>query len=201
MLDVQHFLQENEYIDFSAPVIQEKAHTLFCNIEEPIEKAKIAFEYVRDEIPHSFDICSNTITAKASDVLLYQTGICHAKANLLAALLRSQGIPTGMCYQHLTLADDDSKGYCLHCFNAIYLNGQWIRVDARGNTNGKNAQFSLSSPKLAFENRKEYDEYFSPGIYSIPHSETMKLLSSAKSLEAVAGGLLDHIAEKPDVLG
>lgn len=29
-------------------------------------------------------------------------------------ILRNQGIPTGMCYQHLTLAEDDSKGYCLH---------------------------------------------------------------------------------------
>ena len=59
------------------------------------EKAKIAYEYVRDEIPHSFAIDSKIITAKASDVLRYKTGICHAKANLLAALLRSQSIPVG----------------------------------------------------------------------------------------------------------
>lgn len=40
-----------------------------------------------------------------------------------------------MCFQHITLAADDSKGYCVHCFNAIYIDNKWIKVDARGNTN------------------------------------------------------------------
>lgn len=36
------------------------------------------------------------IINKASDVLKYKIGICHAKSNLLASLLRSQNIPTGV---------------------------------------------------------------------------------------------------------
>lgn len=163
-MDLPIFLQENKYIDFSSSLIIEKANQLFEHINADVEKAKIAYKYVRDEIPHSFDIKSDIITAKASDVLKYKTGICHAKANLLAALLRREGIPTGMCFQHLTLTDDDSLGYCVHCYNAIYVNNRWIKVDARGNTNGKNAQFSLDIPILAFPNRKNYNEFFWPGI-------------------------------------
>lgn len=140
------------------------------------------------------------MTACASDVLKFKTGICHAKSNLLAALLRSQGIPAGFCFQHLTLADDESKGYCVHCFNAVMLNGKWIKVDARGNKKGINAQFSLEEPALAFMCRPQYDEYFFEGIYSVPDTKTMELLTNAESIEEVALGLPDFLSIAPDLI-
>jgi transglutaminase-like putative cysteine protease len=103
MNGLQAFLSEDKYVDFSAPIIQAKASELFDGIMDDTQKARAAYEFVRDKIPHSFDIGATTITAKASDVLKHETGICHAKANLLAALLRSQGIPAGFCFQHITL--------------------------------------------------------------------------------------------------
>jgi transglutaminase-like putative cysteine protease len=193
------FIAENDYIDYSNALIANLAKKLFAGAKDSLNKAKIAFEYVRDEIPHSFDVQADVITARASDVLTHKTGICHAKANLLAALLRSQAIPTGFCYQHLTLANDDSRGYCLHCFNSVYLNGQWIFFDARGNTNGKNAQFSVETPKLAFPNRAEYDEYCFNGVWATPDEPTMRLLKRAKDLRSVADGLPEHPATKPDI--
>ncbi|MDR3599482.1 MAG: transglutaminase family protein [Desulfosporosinus sp.] len=199
-MDFAVFLQEHNYIDFSAPLIIEKAKQLFNQMNTDIEKAKIAFEYVRDEIPHSFDIEAKIIAAKASDVLKYQTGICHAKANLLAALLRTQGIPTGMCFQHITLADDDSLGYCVHCFNAIYVDNHWIKVDARGNTNGKNARFSLDKPILAFPNRENYNEFFWPGIYANPHKDTMKMLDNATCIQDILDNIPDYVNQIPDII-
>jgi len=193
------FLQEHKYIDFSSPNIKAKAGELFGGLHEDTQKAKVSYEFVRDEIPHSFDVKSGFITAKASDVLKYKTGICHAKANLFAALLRSQGIPTGFCFQHLTLADDDSIGYAVHCYNAIYIDGHWIKVDARGNKPGINAQFSLDTPVLAFPCRPEYDEYFWPGIYAVPHVATMQVLERARSLQDVLDHLPDMITESPDI--
>jgi transglutaminase-like putative cysteine protease len=193
------FLQEHKYIDFLSPGIQAAAAELFDGMRDGTQKAKAAYEFVRDEIPHSFDIKSDVITAKASDVLLHKTGICHAKANLLAALLRSQGIPVGLCFQHLTLADDDSMGYAVHCYNAIYLDGHWIKVDARGNKPGVNAQFSLDEPVLAFSCRTKYDEYFWPGIYAVPHKATMQMLERAKSLQDVLDNIPDMITELPDI--
>lgn len=199
-MNLSIFLQENNYIDFSSPLIIEKAKQLFHCINSDVEKAKIAYEFVRDEIPHSFDIKANIITAKASDVLKYRTGICHAKANLLAALLRSQGIPTGMCFQHITLADDDSIGYCVHCYNAIYINNRWIKVDARGNTNGKNAQFSVDLAILAYPNRQNYNEFFWPGIYANPHLDTMKMLDKATCLQDILDNIPNYVNEIADII-
>ena len=198
-MNLSKFLEEHRYIDFSSPAIQEKANELFHGINNDVEKAKIAYEYVRDEIPHSFDINAKIITAKASDVLKYKTGICHAKSNLLAALLRSQKIPAGFCFQRLTLMDDDSLGYCVHCFNAVFVNERWIKVDARGNTNGISAQFSLDEPILAFPPRPEYDEYIWNGIYARPHADTMKMLEMAKSLQDINDNIPDDVNEAPDV--
>ena len=199
-MDMNNFLAENYYTDFSSTIIQDKAKTLFYGIDDTVEKAKIAYEYIRDEIPHTFDIQSDIITAKASDVLIYNTGICHAKANLLAALLRAQNIPVGFCFQHLTLSNNDLLGYCVHCYNAIFINNRWIKVDARGNTNGVNAQFSLTEPQLAFFNRSSYNEYFWKGIYSKPHLDTMRMLEKANSLQDILDNIPDYVLENPDII-
>lgn len=187
------YLSEHRYIDYSADNIQKCIKSLFSDAENDIEKASIAYHFVRDEIPHSFDCNATVITAKASEVLLHRTGICHAKANLLAALLRPQGIPVGFRFQHLTLLDDDSMGYCVHCYNAIFLDNRWIEVDARGNTNGKNAQFSMGEPMLAFPNRPHYDEYFWDGIFAVPHPKTMKMLDSCKSTQDILNNIPNNI--------
>ena len=121
---MDRFFASSKYIDFDAGNIQVKASGLFSDGMSDIEKARIAFEFVRDEIPHSFDCDATVITARASDVLKHGTGICHAKPNLLAALMHTQGIPTGFCFKRITLADDDSMGYCVHAFNAVYVGGK-----------------------------------------------------------------------------
>ena len=199
-MDMKPFLAENHYIDYMSPIILEKTEQLFNNINSDIDKTKIAYEFVRDSIPHSFDINAKIITAKASDVLKYETGICHAKANLLAALLRSQGIPVGFCFQHIAFKKDDSLAYAVHCYNAIFVDNHWIKLDANGNTNGKNAQFSIDKPILAFPNRKEYGEYFWDGIYANQHLDKMKLLKKTKTLQDVIDNLPDYVNELPDIL-
>jgi transglutaminase-like putative cysteine protease len=198
-MDMSKFLSEDIYVDFSSPIIQEEAERLFKQIASDVEKVRIAYEFVRDEIPHSFDFNTEVITYKASDVLKYRTGICHAKSNLLAALLRSQNIPAGFYFQHLTLADDESLGYCVHCYNAVYVENHWIKLDARGNKEGVDAQFSLGEPILAFPNRKEYDEYDWKGIYAKPHYDTMMMLKNARTIQDVIDNLPDYVDEIPDI--
>ncbi len=134
-------------------------------------------------------------------MLLHGTGICHAKANLLAALLRSQNIPAGFCFQRLTRGIDDSRGHLIHCYTAALLDGHWVKLDARGNTNGKNAQFSLGEPMLAFPCRPRYRECFLPGIYANPHAETMAVLEQAENLREVLENLPDTVRESPDIDG
>ena len=150
------------------------------------------------KIPHSFDIASDLVPVKASDVLLAKTGICHAKANLLAAILRHEKIPAGFCYEHITLSKDEFLGYCVHGFNAVWL-GKWIKLDARGNKEGIHAEFSLEKFIPAFPTREGFNEYFYPGIYAEPLADAMQMLEAANSREDIIETITRDITAKPDI--
>jgi transglutaminase-like putative cysteine protease len=112
--------------------------------------AKRCFEFVRDEIRHSFDHQLNPVTCRASDVLQHRTGYCYTKSHLLCALLRANGIPAGLCYQRLEVDDEGTK-HCLHGLNAIFLTDHgWYRVDARANREDVRAEFNPPHEQLAF---------------------------------------------------
>lgn len=176
----QDYLLEDLYVDYSHLLIREKVEDLYKNCISEIDKIKKAYEFVRDDINHSWDIQSTRITRKASEVLVYKEGICYSKSNLFAALLRAVNIPTGFCYQRLTLGDTPETGYVIHALNAVYLSKtkKWIRLDARGNKKGVNAQFDINTEKLAFPIRKKYDEKDYPIIYVKPAKVTMDTLSN-----------------------
>lgn len=172
------YLLELDVVDYSYPLIREKVEALFTYSLNEMDMIKTAYEFVRDNIAHSYDIQSSRVTCKASEVLYFREGICYAKSHLLAAILRSKGIPTGFCYQRLTLGDTPEDGYCIHALNAVYLRslGRWIRLDARGNKPGVDAQFSVDKEQLAFPVRKEYDEEDYPVIYVRPNVNTVNTL-------------------------
>lgn len=151
MIDMEKYLKVSEVIDWKHPDIMERAKQIASGFETPMAIAKACFEWVRDEIRHSYDYQMNPVTCRASDVLQHKTGYCFAKSHLLAALLRANQIPAGFCYQRLSI-DDQGAPYSLHGFNAIYLpEVGWYRVDARGNKEGVNAQFSPPQEQLAFK--------------------------------------------------
>ena len=136
------YLETSEIIDWDNPAIVELANTLALNQSGPMAIARSCFEWVRDEIRHSYDYQMNPVTCRASDVLRYKTGYCYAKSHLLAALLRANGIPAGLCDQRLSI-DETGAPYCLHGLNAAYLpEVGWYRMDARGNRSGVDAQFT-----------------------------------------------------------
>ncbi len=115
-------------------------------------------------------------------------------------MLRCEGIPCGICFEHLTLSDDDLLGYCIHAYNAVFLDSKWVRLDARGNKPGVYAQFSLDEPKLAYPPRPQYDEYFIDGIYAKPHMDTMIMLEKATCLQDIMDNIPEYVIEKPDVI-
>jgi transglutaminase-like putative cysteine protease len=148
---MEEYLRASEVIDCQHPEIVNLAQKIASGHQSATAIAKKCFEWVRDEIRHSFDYQMNPVTCRASDVLRYKTGYCYAKSHLLAALLRANQIPAGFCYQRLSI-DDQGAPYCLHGFNAIYLPEiGWYRVDPRGNKEGVNAQFSPPQEQLAFK--------------------------------------------------
>ena len=197
---MERFLQPSYYVDLQAENIQATARALFAPDMTPAEKARTAYHFVRDEMLHSFDCHAQVVTVRASEVLHHRTGICHAKANLLAALLRIQGIPTGFSFQRITYAaQDESMGYCTHAFNAVYLGGHWVKLDARGNKPGIDAQFSLGDPILASPPRPLVEEFLYKGIYSHPQPVTMRKLENSQHPKELYYGFPDELIELPDI--
>lgn len=189
--ELSEYLAASEVIDYEDENIQAVGRHLSTYGKTEVEFAKAAYEYVRDRIPHSCDIQGKTVTWKASKVLSEKEGICYAKSHLLAAILRSQKIPTGFCYQKLVFDDSEPSYLTLHGLNAIYLESikRWIRVDARGNKPGVNAEFSLDREALAFPVRENWGEIDYQTIYTQPNKKVVSALKTSNTLEE----LLSHL--------
>ena len=174
------YLQPSPLIDFTHPGIREYIAGSAGRGRTEADIVRETFEFVRDQVSHSWDIGSRRVTAKASEVLRHREGICYAKSHLLAALLRGMGIPSGLCYQRLTLGDTPDAGYCVHALNTVYLAslGRWIRLDARGNKPGVDAQFSTDSEQLAFAVRPEYGERDYGTNHPEPHPKIVETLTT-----------------------
>ena len=186
---MKKYLESGKFIDWKNPDVLKKAQALSQGIKDKNRIAKLCFDYVRDEIKHSFDYQLNPITCKASDVLKYGTGYCYAKSHLLAALLRANNIPAGLCYQRVTISD--VPPFCLHGLNAVYLEQHgWYRIDARGNKPGINAQFCPPVEKLAFS-LVTVGETLLPEIWVEPLSIVTNTLESNATWLQVAKNLPD----------
>ncbi len=129
---MQAFLESSTYINWQSPEIQNQAEVLTKGLTDQVEIVRRCFEFVRDEIKHSYDYALNPVTCVASDVLKEKTGFCFAKSHLLAALLRAKGIPTALLYQRVS-AGEGSEAFFWHGLNQVFLNEfGWYRLDSRG---------------------------------------------------------------------
>jgi transglutaminase-like putative cysteine protease len=189
-LRMNEYLKPGKYVDSDHPDVVKKALALSAGVDDPQEIARACFEFVRDEIRHSWDYKLNPVTCKASDVLKHGTGYCYAKSHLLAALLRANQIPAGLCYQRLTIAND-APPFCLHGLNAVFLEPfGWYRIDARGNKPGVSAQFSPPVEKLAFPLLTE-GEADLPEIHAEPLQAVVDVLEQYDDYLLVSNNLPD----------
>lgn len=180
---IDDYLKEDEVIDFTNHSIVQLADKLYGNINNDIEYIKRAYEYVRDNVFHSADINEDVITCVASEVLKAGHGICFAKSHLLSALLRCKSIPTGFCYQKILLDEDITPVLVYHGLNGVYIKElkKWIRLDARGNKNGVNAQFSIQAEQLAYAIRVEKGEEEDFTVYPNPDIKILEKLRKNKT--------------------
>lgn len=175
---IEEYLKADAVINYKCESITQLSDQLFQKAGTELEYIKIVYEYVRDNISHSADINEDLITCTASEVLEAGHGICFAKSHLLAALLRSKSIPTGFCYQKLILDDETAPVLIYHGLNGVYISDmkKWIRLDARGNKEGVNAQFSIDTEWLAFPIRPELGEVDSLVVYPEPDVKVLERL-------------------------
>ncbi|GAB2964957.1 transglutaminase-like domain-containing protein [Streptomyces heilongjiangensis] len=175
--DLSAYLAADDVIDHHHPVVRETAARLARRAADSYDYARVAFDFVRDAVPHSADAGDPRVTWRASDVLGQGTGICHAKAHALTALLRAEDIPTALCYQRL--AHDDGGGHAVHGLVAVRLGGGWHRQDPRGNKPGVDARFSLTGERLAWVPDPAAGERDYPLLHAVPHPAVIDALRAA----------------------
>lgn len=175
---IDDYLKQTDIIDYDHPNITALIESLDIRTQSELEKVRVFYEFVRDEVTHSWDEQTHVVTKKASEVAKHKTGICYAKANLLAALLRKEGIPSGFCYQRLLLFDEPAQGFYLHAFNAAFLSSlnRWIYMDARGNVA---TALSIDEPALAYTPDESVGEKTYETVFAEPNEKTMNALAQA----------------------
>lgn len=169
--NLDDYLQEiPNLIEFKSGLVKDLINEIKNKYNTKLEQAHFTFNFVRDEIIHSFDRQDiRGVYISAEDVLKHKEGICYSKSHLLAALLRGQDIPCGFCYQRvLKKTNDPNSGLALHGLNAVYLDHVgWFRVDPRGNKEGIDSHFNYLEEKLAYPIRAEYDEVDYPQVLTV----------------------------------
>lgn len=179
--DSSAYLGFDEVIDGDEPSVAALAAELSRASVDEVSFARTAFEWVRDNIGHSYDVADPRVTLAASDVLAEGVGLCYAKSHLLVALLRGGAVPAGLCYQRL---GGSAEGWFLHGLVAVHLNGSWHRLDPRGNKPGIDAQFSLTNERLAYVPEPVRGEVDYPKVFVSPVKEVVAVLRTATDVLA-----------------
>jgi transglutaminase-like putative cysteine protease len=177
--DPAEYLGADGIIDGKHPAVAALAGDLRARYSDDHDFARAAYEWVRDEVAHAYDAQDPRVTFSASEVLEQGVGLCYAKSNLLAAILRSGGVPTALCYQRL---GDPDEGYFVHGLVAVHLAGGWHRQDPRGNKPGLDAQFSISDERLAWRADTSRGECDYSRFYVTPAPEVVSALRAADNI-------------------
>jgi transglutaminase-like putative cysteine protease len=176
------YLQSTDIIDWHIPLVKAKAKELATGYELTLDIVKSCYKFVRDEIQHTGDYGLSVVTCRASEALFSKTGFSFSKSHLLAALLRANHIPAGLCYQRVRNKDSKS-GFSLHSLNAVFLPKYgWYRLDARGNNDSINASFNPPKEYLAFTTC-EQGEADLPKIWTDPLSTVIEVIQKRESAE------------------
>ena len=181
--DMNDYLKEvSPVIQFNTPLIQKEIEAITAQTDSKREQAKLAFEFARDQIHHSFDSEACTlVTINAEEAIEKKQGICFAKAHVLASLLRGMGIPTGFCYQRLY---NPKSGFAMHGLNAIYLEETgWFRVDPRGNKPGIDSQFTTVVEELAYPIDTAKGDVDYPNVFPEPLPEVITAMRNSKNVQ------------------
>jgi len=134
--ELESFLQETEYCDFSHPDIQKLTKEFKKKYTNQRDLAVALFHFVRDNILYRVGLWNK----KSSETLAEKSGACTNSANLLVALLRAAGIPAGYGVMRVnaqeyfgpiileTFRNKVSKN-SIHTYCYVYLDNKWVKCD------------------------------------------------------------------------
>lgn len=132
-------LLEDQFMDYSHPLVAAAARTLTKGYSDPWDKISGIFNFVRDKITYNFaPNLAGPEDFKASRIIKARQGFCHQKAILSAALLRAVEIPSALYFQDIIdypLLKSRYKEYIpsgilyYHGLTAVFVDGTWFRLD------------------------------------------------------------------------
>lgn len=135
--ELKIYLKPTYFMDYDIPEVAQFAKSRCKDSDSNEQKAINLYYAVRDEIRYDpYDFKNDKLNFKASSVLRKMSGYCVAKAILLCAVARSEGIPARLGFadvkNHLStnrlrsLMQDDLFVY--HGYVELLLNNKWIKV-------------------------------------------------------------------------
>lgn len=137
MEQLERYLEPTSTIDCDNAFVKGKAWELTKGQEDPADKARSLFYFVRDQIKYNMYVPFHLIEHyKASTILQKGEGYCVQKAVLMTALARAIDIPARLGFadivNHLLpgkfLEIHGTNLLVYHGFSELYLDDTWIRV-------------------------------------------------------------------------
>lgn len=135
--DYRQYLQPTFFLDFEHPEVAAFASVVCEHATTSRAKAIALYYAVRDQIRYDpYDLSYSQAAMRASAILKKQSGYCVAKAVLLAAVGRHQGIPCRLGFadvtNHLSTARlQKMMGtdlFIYHGYTEMHLNGKWVKA-------------------------------------------------------------------------
>ena len=135
--DFSQYLEPTFFLDFDNACVADFADSVCRSEMTATEKAVALYYAVRDRIRYDpYDLQYSQAAMKASAVLIKQSGYCVAKAVLLAAVGRHQGIPCRLGFadvtNHLSTARlramMTTDLFVYHGYTEMYLNDHWLKA-------------------------------------------------------------------------
>ena len=131
------YLTPTYYLDAASPAVEQYAQRVCAYADSPLERAVRLYYAVRDEIRYDpYDLRYSREAFKASTIITRGSGYCVAKAVVLAALGRQQGIPSRLGFadvrNHLSTSRlrqvMGTDTFYYHGYTEFMLNGSWVKA-------------------------------------------------------------------------
>ena len=118
-------IQEIKWTESSLAV--SRARQITSGLTTDRQKFEAVYRFVVNNIDYDtpkLATLTSTYLPNVDETLTSGKGICYDHASLMAAMLRSLGIPTKLVKGYATTV----QGY--HAWNEVYVDGEWLIVDA-----------------------------------------------------------------------
>ncbi len=142
------FLYPNQYVNFNSnSAVVSVAADLVAGVSSDLDKVSAIYHYVVDNFTYDYHLAQTVVSGYLPDVdavLAKRTGICFDYASVMAAMLRSQGIPCKLVIGY--------AGTAYHAWINVYIQGTgW--VDQLIYFDGKN--WSLMDPTFISSSKND----------------------------------------------